>query len=134
MEITEQLIEVEENSVIDLDFVELLSNAFTRISPKVKERIERVKKKLDKDFYPKVIWTVTQKTYNPLEAKRLWEGIVIHKKKLDNELGRDVGISVATLDFMNNILNRLSEPIIVEANDLENAGWNRFEGWLNLST
>lgn len=119
IEITEQLIEVEEDSVIDLDFVELLSNASRRVTPKAKERIKRVKNKLEKDFYPKVIWTVTQKTYNPLEAKRLWERIVKHKEELNSKLGRDVGISVATLDYMSNILNDLSEPKVLETSDVE---------------
>lgn len=117
--ITEQLIKVEEDSVIDLDFVELLSNASRRVTPKVKERIKRVKNKLEKDFYPKVIWTVTQKTYNPLEAKRLWERIVKHKEELNSKLGRDVGISMATLDYMSNILNELPEPKVLGTNDVE---------------
>lgn len=117
--ITEQLIKVEEDSVIDLDFVELLSNASMRVTPKVKKQIKQVKKKLGKDFYPKVIWTVTQKTYNPLEAKRLWERIVKHKEELNSKLGRDVGISMATLDYMSNILNDLSEPKVLETSDVE---------------
>ena len=51
--------------------------------------------------------------------KNLWDGIVRHKRNLDNKLGREVGISVAALDYMENIVNDLSEPKIVEAGDFK---------------
>lgn len=116
---TEQFLEFEQKSVIDMDFVEALSKGSPHVSPKVKERIEQARKKLGKDFYAKVIWTVTQKAYNPLEAKRLWERIVKHRQDLNSKLGRDVGISVATLDYMSNILNDLSEPKVLETSDVD---------------
>lgn len=119
IEITEQLIEVEEKSDIDLEFVEVLSKGCPHVSPKLKERIERVRKKLGQDFFPKVIWTITQKSYETSEAKKLWDAIIRHKRELDNKLGREVGISLATLDYMHNILHKLSKPMILETDDIE---------------
>jgi len=119
MEITKQLMGVEEESVIDLDFVEVLSRGHLQVSPKSKDRIARVRKELGQDFFPKLIWTITKKSYDPSEAKKLWDGIIRHKKRLDNELGRDVGISVATLDYMSNIQHKLSKPILMETGNIE---------------
>jgi diguanylate cyclase (GGDEF)-like protein len=117
-EITEQLLELEKDSFLDLDFVEELSKE-PLLSGKQKERIAQVKKRFGKDFYPKVIWTITQKAYDPSKAEDLWGNTVKHKKELNDKVGRDVGISVATLDYLQNILDDLSEPKVLEANEVE---------------
>lgn len=74
-----------------MEFVEVLSNESIHVAPKEREKIESVKKRLGKDFYPKVIWTVTQKTYDPFEAKRRWESILGHKRDLNSTLGKGCG-------------------------------------------
>ena len=119
IDVTEQLIEIEEDSDIDLDFVETLAKDPFSVSAKLKVQMDRVRKRLGQDFFPKVICTIAQKSYEASEAKKLWDGIVRHKRNLDNKLGREVGISVAALDYMENIVNDLSEPKIVEAGDFK---------------
>jgi diguanylate cyclase (GGDEF)-like protein len=116
---TKELLEIEEGPVMDMDFVEAYANKSLHISPKFEERIEKVERGLGKDFYPKLIWTITQKTYGPLEAERLWQNILKHKRDLNSALGRDVGISVATLDYMSNILEDMPKAKVLEAGDVE---------------
>ena len=54
------------------------------------------------------------KSFNEKESKNLFEAILKHKKSLDEILNRDVGISVATLDYLQNIKKLFHYPTIVE--------------------
>jgi diguanylate cyclase (GGDEF)-like protein len=58
--------------------------------------------------------SLTHKSYNEAEAIILWEKIINHQATISQQLNRDVGVSVATLDYLSNIQQTLSEPKIIE--------------------
>lgn len=81
--------------------------------------LEQAEKYFGKALYSKLIWNLSYKEYDSLEAEMVWKNIVEHKHKLYEKLGRDVGISVASLDYMTNIASRISEPRVIEEDQVD---------------
>jgi diguanylate cyclase (GGDEF)-like protein len=79
----------------------------------VKERISS-----DPDFYSHLLSTLIAEMYDEKEAYFLWTEIMAHKEMLTSVLGRNVGIRVATFDYLDNIKHLLRTPRIVEENEL----------------
>ena len=65
-------------------------------------------------LYSKILLSLTHETFPEKEAENLWKNIVEHLFKLNDILGRDVGISVASLDYLTNIVEKLEDPKIIE--------------------
>jgi hypothetical protein len=70
------------------------------------------------------------------DAKAIWSNVLDHKWNISEELGRDVGFKVATLDFMENFyapMNRsesqdgFSKNVNTVLNNMKNAVRNYFE-------
>ena len=67
-------------------------------------------------LYTQLLLSLTHESFTESEAKNLWEKIVSHMQDLNKKLGRKVGISVATMDYLSNISDALSDPKIIEEN------------------
>jgi len=76
--------------------------------------LKRHKKDYEDNFYSSILLSLTHEAYSENEAKLLWNNVIEHMKYLENTLGRKVGISVATLDYLTNIKKILNEPKIIE--------------------
>lgn len=74
----------------------------------------RYEKNYSSKLYSMILMSLTHKTYKENEARQLWVSIIKHRKQLNGKLGRDVGISVATLDYLSNIKGYLEAPKIIE--------------------
>lgn len=70
-------------------------------------------------LYSKILLLLTHESYEENEAKSLWNNILRHLRDLNHKLGRNVGVSVATLDYLSNIRNKLSTPVIIEEDKSE---------------
>ncbi|MDY7034689.1 MAG: GGDEF domain-containing protein [Thermodesulfobacteriota bacterium] len=118
-EITEHLLQVEKESFFDMDLVEAISKEAPERTSEEREKVERLRREHGGNLYPKLIWTITQKAYDPSRARRLWEDILSHRKCLQSKLGRDAGIAVAALDYMLNIRHEIEAPKVLEESDME---------------
>ncbi|MGB5867217.1 MAG: GGDEF domain-containing protein [Arcobacteraceae bacterium] len=99
------LIDIDNNS-LNIEYINiLLSN---------KEEFKLAKKSHKPNFYSTILQVITHETYEEKEAKRLFVNIKKHNKKLNKLLKRDVGIVVATADYLSNIENVMDAPIIIE--------------------
>ncbi|MBB1487874.1 GGDEF domain-containing protein [Oceanospirillum sediminis] len=78
------------------------------------ERLQFYEKKYPDILYSTLLMSLTHESYTEAQAKRLWSGIRQHMDKLNNILQRDVGLSVATLDYLTNCSEHLSAPKIIE--------------------
>lgn len=65
------------------------------------------------EFYVKALFFLTHHTFEKDEAKNLWQEILAHKDVLTIKLERNVEITVATLDYLTNIKDRLINPTLV---------------------
>jgi len=75
---------------------------------------KRYENKHENCLYSTILLSLTHESFQERESKSLWNKIISHMKKLNNILGRNVGISVASLDYLTNVKNTLSEPKIIE--------------------
>ena len=71
------------------------------------------------NLYSNILLMLTHETYEEDEAKSLWNSIVAHMFKLNHTLNRNVGISVATMDYLSNIINKLLDPVSIEEDKSE---------------
>lgn len=66
-------------------------------------------------YYRNLIFALIQIRMAEDDAKRDWEEILRHKYTVSEQLGRNIGIHVAALDYYTNIKRSLNNPKIVEA-------------------
>lgn len=74
-----------------------------------------------------LLLSLTNEEFTEDEAEHLWVNIQHHRKSMTQLLKRDVGISVAALDYMTNIKNVMSDPVLIEeskSNDLAEIATN----------
>lgn len=62
---------------------------------------------------------LTGTSYPPHEAQALWRNIVEHKRMLDGRLDRNVGVTVAALDYLTNVAGALEQPVLIEQRRLD---------------
>ena len=99
------ILEIQEQS-ITLSDIQSIANS-TEIQKQYEEN--------NKDsLYSSILLSLTHETFDENEARMLWNEITEHMKHLEDALGRQVGISVASLDYLSNIKNVLNEPKIIE--------------------
>ena len=81
---------------------------------------EKIRKHYENKYkdclYSTILLSLTHESFQEDESKSLWNEIISHMRQLENILGRSVGLSVASLDYLTNVKNALSEPKIIEEN------------------
>jgi len=78
-----------------------------------KELYDKLLQESGDDFYVKLLFFITHEVFEKEHALKLWKEIIDHKNKLSSILNRNVEITVATLDYLSNIKNELSNPQII---------------------
>lgn len=74
-----------------------------------KGRIEDLKKSLGDKFYSELLFRLSNEYYSHERAERIWKEILRHKRKMSGKMGRNVGISVAALDYLMNVRKQLND-------------------------
>ncbi len=74
----------------------------------------KFEKKYGNSLYPTLLTSLTHEIFSQTEAVALWDAIVHHMRHLEDALGREVGVAVASLDYLANVKDRLSHPKIIE--------------------
>jgi len=69
--------------------------------------------------FSELLFRLTYEIYTEEKAIELWEGIISHRKLLKSQLLRDVGLLVATLDYLSNYTGDISNPKIIDDLQLE---------------
>ena len=65
------------------------------------------------DLYVKILNTLTHETFSKKQARILYHEILSHRNILSDLLGRDVGIVVSALDYLQNIKSLIPLPTIL---------------------
>lgn len=65
-------------------------------------------------LYSSIIYILTHLSFGEVEAKRHWKRIRAHRDRLHMDLGRDVGLRVALLDYFVNLNRELKNPKVIE--------------------
>lgn len=110
--IIQTLIEFEEEPEIDLQFIKVEADEI-ELSQSEKALHERVCDARGASMYVDILLFLTHQ-YFPVEiAQDLWEEILNHKNIVNSILGRDVGIVVATLDYLSNVRDVLKNVVVM---------------------
>ena len=65
------------------------------------------------DLYVKLLFFITHEVFDEQKAKVLWEEIINHKNRISEKLGRNVEITVATLDYLTNVEKEIINPKLI---------------------
>lgn len=79
-----------------------------------KKEFEKCKKKYKNCFYSILMRSITHESFDENEARNIFNNILKHLEELNTTLNRDVGIVVASIDYLSNIKNIMEEPKIIE--------------------
>jgi diguanylate cyclase (GGDEF)-like protein len=106
------LLDVEEKDEIDFEFIKAEAGE-RELSQSEKALHENVRKARGAMLYVDMLLFLTHQ-YFPVEiAQKLWEKILEHKALLENTLKRDVGIIVATVDYLSNIRDDIDNAAVI---------------------
>lgn len=85
-----------------------------------KHTLKKYEDKYPDDLYKNIMFSLTHEHYKSNEnAKKVFNKINSHYRDLNVTLKRDVGLVVASLDYLTNIVKTLDEPKIIEENKSE---------------
>ena len=107
-----QLHRLTDQEDLSLDFVSALAGdrALTSSENKLYQKLS---KNRGESLYVDLLFVITHRYYPEETAKRLWNQILKHKKSVSKKLCRNVGITVAALDYLGNIQDDLKAPTVI---------------------
>src|SRR5262245_31519833 len=80
-----------------------------------REAIRKLRKKLGDKIYVESVYLLTHKLITQeKKAKQVFDEILYHQREVSAALGRPVGVQVAALDYMQNIVSVLEKPLVME--------------------
>jgi diguanylate cyclase (GGDEF)-like protein len=83
------------------------------------KRFVDVRKSRGFRFYSDLLYSITHQYFPPETAEDLWIEIIHHKYSISELLGRNVGIAVASLDYLSNITTNMDSATLVDEADIE---------------
>ncbi len=107
-----QLVRILDEDTIDLHFVSTLAGDRS-MSTAEKRKLARLKEHRGKNLYSDLLFMLSHQYLPAEQAERIWNRILEHKAEINTALGRNVGIAVAALDFLSNIINQLDSPMLI---------------------
>jgi len=78
-----------------------------------KNRIGNLKKSRGLRFFSDLLYSITHQYFAPEVAEDLWTEVLRHKYELSKALGRNVRITVASLDYLSNITDKMDSATLV---------------------
>ena len=104
----------------DIDLRMVVAIAGDRaLNAREQNTLERLQAERGEFLYADMLYTLTHRSFPSKQANILWGDILSHRKQLKNHLGRDVGISVAAHDYLENVASILNGVSIIEASKME---------------
>lgn len=103
---------------IDTDFVRALAGDCAMTASQ-REFLQEEKRSRGIKFYSDVMFILTQNNYPPAQARQLWLAILKHRNALNRALDRNVGITVACVDYLSNIKRSRRALKVIEETKLD---------------
>jgi diguanylate cyclase (GGDEF)-like protein len=102
---------------LSLDFVSAVAGDRELTSNETKT-YQKLSKDRGELLYVDLLFVLTHRYYPEETANRLWNQIIKHKKSISSKLGRNVGITVAALDYLGNIHDDLKAATVISENKI----------------
>jgi diguanylate cyclase (GGDEF)-like protein len=110
--IRQQLYRMTEHEDLSVEFISALAGD-RKLTAKEKERYQRLSENRGDLLYVDLLFALTHRYYPQETAKALWAKILRHKKGVSQKLGRNIGITVAALDYLGNIHDEIQAPKVI---------------------
>ena len=95
--------------------------------------VRRQKSSRGAAFFSDLLYSVSHHHFAPEIAEAIWDRILSHEHQLSDRLGRNVGVAVATLDYLSNFTNELrASTLISETHFAEMANLAMRDGMTGL--
>jgi len=107
-----KLFEILNNESFTSKFISGIAGDRT-LDNKEKLLFAKLLKESNEDLYVKLLFYITHQVFDIEESKKLWDEIIDHKKHLSKMLKRNVEITVATLDYLTNIKDKIKNPKLI---------------------
>ncbi len=104
----------------DIAVLDYFAGVPERVPRELWATLEALRVRKGKEFYTELLYALTHKFYPPEDAKNFWNTIVTHKRKLSADVGREVGMQVAVLDYLDNESNKVGNLQLLPAEELDN--------------
>jgi len=104
--------EIEELEKQGYDIIDIIAGD-VKPAREVQYLVDRVVKNKGGDFYSGILFELASVRFPEDRAKVLWQEILRHKYIISERLGRNIGVRVATLDYLENIKKLISAPVII---------------------
>jgi GGDEF domain-containing protein len=85
------------------------------LSKEREERLARERERKRETFYSDLLYTITGLHYSEQDARITWMNLLTHKWEMSERMGRNVGISVAALDYFMNVVGSLDQVRIIDS-------------------
>jgi diguanylate cyclase (GGDEF)-like protein len=109
-ETVKKIISIQEETVLDQSIIEGFAYDENAFDAYVEKTV---------DPYSQIIFTLTHKKIAEAKARLLWIKIIAHLQLLEQQLSRKVGLNVATLDYLENIVLKNTAYKIIDEASLE---------------
>jgi diguanylate cyclase (GGDEF)-like protein len=75
--------------------------------------VDKAVEKKGNSFYSGLLYNFTPEKFPEEKARALWQEILRHKYVISERLGRNIGIRVAALDYLENLKKIIKSPMII---------------------
>lgn len=103
----------------DIAVLDYFAGVPERVPRELWATLEALRVRKGEELYTELLYALTHKFYPPVDAKKFWNTIVAHKCKLTDKIGREVGMKVAVLDYLDNDSNQAGELQLLPAEELD---------------
>ena len=105
------------DNALSLDLVSALAGD-RQLTQTEKIQLGDLKKSRGRKFFSDLLYSITHQFFPPEVAEGLWTDILRHKYEMSTALMRNVGIVVASLDYLSNITTNMDSATIVGEVDI----------------
>jgi diguanylate cyclase (GGDEF)-like protein len=110
--IRRQLYRLSDLDSLSLDFISALSGD-RALRSNEKKQYQKLSKDRGDLLFVDILFVLTHQYFPEETAKFLWQQIVEHKRYMSKALGRNTGITVAALDYLENTHSVIEAPTVI---------------------
>ena len=107
-----ELLELIDGRPLDMELIGALAGDRT-LTAEEQKRLAKLRRRRGTHFYSDILFAISHEYFAPEHAQGIWRGVLEHKKELARALERNVGISVAALDYLTNIRSLWDVTVLI---------------------
>jgi diguanylate cyclase (GGDEF)-like protein len=104
-----------QNSVM----VDYFAGDVQRVPASLAEHFEKLRLEKGDELFIDLLLALTHQRFSPEDAKKTWHDILVHKYYMSEKMGRNVGVKVAVLDFLDNHSGKIKDFRLLSEKDLD---------------